>query len=517
MAYLAQNFADSFGEGLGFGLRAYQAGQANRRANEQAQREAEDHALRMGEARRQAEQARRIEEARARLAAATTEGFATGTVPGLSRAAVDETYAGQAGYGQGLRAVQEMGGDYQREMGRFGLPEQQARYDTSGVGARQATDRDINRLMQQYALVANDINAYRGLRAEAADIDFKEAYVNAGKEFDELLENAPPEQRAQLLEQFTRSDDVPGAFGWEPGEKGEKGTYWYMAPGSKPISLTADEARTLYQLRATRDIDPYRAEQEIAKLQGNAREAAFKMLQLQTTAAGVHNAAVRGEAEFAQDQERLGLDRQALQDARERAAAEDWQLIGVSDDNKGLLQANRRTGQLRVRPAPEGFDAKKLFSRLTGERAAPEMTPVQREEWRARLEERFGGGPLAESPQARRAAQVRADAYINIQEGRITPEEEARNLASDTPDVQLRRLQEWASIDSNFARQVQQLLQRAAPSATPAPAAPPARAGLPPPIRPQNEPAPPPLPTPERRPVGQGAARLPWEQPTGGW
>lgn len=42
MAYLAQNFADSFGEGLGLGLRAYQAGQENKRQNaEEARRAAE--------------------------------------------------------------------------------------------------------------------------------------------------------------------------------------------------------------------------------------------------------------------------------------------------------------------------------------------------------------------------------------------------------------------------------------------------------------------------------------------
>lgn len=65
----------------------------------------------------------------------------------------------------------------------------------------------------------------------------------------------------------------------------------------------------------------------------------------------------------------LGLRAKALATDEKRASAANWALVGASEDNKGLLQFNRETGQTRVMPLPAGTDATGLFARLTGNRS----------------------------------------------------------------------------------------------------------------------------------------------------
>jgi hypothetical protein len=201
-------------------------------------------------------------------------------------------------------------------------------------------------------------------------MDWKDAYVNAGKEFDKTINDADPETRNKLLEEYTRGDDVPGSFSWEPGEKGKVGAYWYMAPGSAPVKLSPDEARQLYQLRMVRDMDPFRTEQEIAKLKGGARDAALKMLQLQTQAVGVQNQAVNAAEDNARGERQLDLQEQGLGIQRARLALDrrggggsdrpDWITLFDENNQPVIVDRNRLPVDNRgVATIPAGLRAPK--------------------------------------------------------------------------------------------------------------------------------------------------------------
>lgn len=292
----ADSFAESFNAGLGRGLTQYNVAQEERRRKEQAAREAEAHALRMEEARREAARARRVEEARGAIETAAMQGMPTGAVPALGEATTADTYLGRAGYGQGLPAVQEMAGDYQREMGRFGLPQQAPQYDTAGVGVRQATDRDINRLTQQYALAANDVNAFRALRGEAADMDWKDAFGERLKAFRTMT----PEQRKARMEQLTADQTLPGVLEWEPGKTDKDNKYFFLTPDrSMRVPLSESEVAQLSALEEMAQVDPVRAEQEIANLTGKAREVGFKVMELLNQQVNINNRAAGDVADAA--------------------------------------------------------------------------------------------------------------------------------------------------------------------------------------------------------------------------
>lgn len=72
-------------------------------------------------------------------------------------------------------------------------------------------------------------------------------------------------------------------------------------------------------------------------------------------------------AQLANDSARLGLALRVADRQEERAETADWRMVGASQDNRGLVQFNQRTGKSRVMPLPDGTDAKGLFRKITGE------------------------------------------------------------------------------------------------------------------------------------------------------
>jgi hypothetical protein len=394
-------------------------------------------------------------------------------------------------------------------MGRFGIPQQAAQYDTAGVGAREATDRDINRLTQQYALAANDINAYRGLRGEAADMDWKDAFAARLK----AARSMPPDEFAARMKQISDDQTLPGTFEWEQGKGDKEGKYFFLTPDrAMRVPLSKSEVVQLIALEELAQEDPIRAEEQIANLTGKAREVALKVATLVNQQVATSNQAAnmvqdnaRGERQLELQEKGLKLQERRLTQDRNSQYRPDWRTFVDKDGNAQTVDLNRLPIKDGVVQLPAGL------------RNAPEktMSPLDEAKLFNEYYTAFGGGGLDANAdaQARKLATVK----LNIATGKITAEDDAAALARMPAAAQQQNLETLVQIDPVHASRVRQLLQQVQPQA-PATQAAPAPTGrqLPPPIaRPQ--PAPVGMPTPTRGPVGQGLAPLPWEQPSGRW
>ena len=186
------------------------------------------------------------------------------------------------------------------------------------------------------------------------------------------------------------------------------------------------------------------------------------------------------------DRERLGLQARetsaritALNNAEARAAAEDWSIIGSSEDGRGLTRFNRRSGQIEVVPLPEGTDARGLFRRISGQ--GPDISVEK-------IYEQLVGTQIPGQPRG----------------AMYTPEQalaEARRLAAGQQDPFMERLDALLGSGTDpFAPQAP-----TRPGSTPAPTRQAAAPSPAPSPRPQPRPDPN-RPDPNRNPV-TGAAR----------
>lgn len=84
-----------------------------------------------------------------------------------------------------------------------------------------------------------------------------------------------------------------------------------------------------------------------------------------------NDAAFRG-AQMDNDRARLGIAQAGLRMQQNQAENANWQLIGASDDGRGLLRYNRNTGAVESQPLPEGVDASSVWRRVSG--AQPDIS-----------------------------------------------------------------------------------------------------------------------------------------------
>lgn len=71
-----------------------------------------------------------------------------------------------------------------------------------------------------------------------------------------------------------------------------------------------------------------------------------------------------------------------------RVGQEDWSIVGATDDNKGLLRFNRRSGKTEVVKLPDGMDAKGMFDKITGHRAPKDVSAKDVIELALKLQDR---------------------------------------------------------------------------------------------------------------------------------
>ena len=249
---------------------------------------------------------------------------------------------------------------------------------------REATKREL--LAARRGLFAAQGNV-EGLRTADAD----ERGLNIGDRFQALASRTAqdPEAVVELSRRLNLDGNVPLTVETPTDPKtgrltGVARINLVKADGdTKPIVV---QGRQLQQLMlATAYIEegtPEDVEKGLQLLAGIDGELAARVAQanrLNLDLAQLHNSAYGTQAQVRQGEERLGL---ARSEERRQAAAE-WQIIGTTQDRKGLLYFNPRTRQTETRPLPAGVDAAQLTRRLG--LANPDFTPQQLAEFRLKL------------------------------------------------------------------------------------------------------------------------------------
>lgn len=356
------------------GQQAYQQNINNKRQKEIDARTAEEFGWRRNE-----EERRRAAQLREDEAFANLENTQAGISPDQV-AAVGQTYGMKPQQvAQSLRAG-----------GATGLQSQLTGYDTPdsydlqnapaprGVGLvqRKASESDVERALGGVSMARRDT---AGIRASQQNI--KKLDLDAGRRAEmKRLQGLKDDELADLLgDEFSRDGSgVDAMLTFDPKQK--KYLFASKIPGFPSQVLSKPEllnyAMGLWEA-------------------GNGDISAGLQTQLATITAqrGLKNqdytradALARGNADLhfkglaaANDAERTGIARASARSAQSRAESADWRMVGASQDNKGLVQFNQRTGQSRVMPLPEGTDAKGLFRKITGESDRPAQTMTDRE------------------------------------------------------------------------------------------------------------------------------------------
>lgn len=75
------------------------------------------------------------------------------------------------------------------------------------------------------------------------------------------------------------------------------------------------------------------------------------------------------------DTRRTGIAAAGLGLQRAQASRPDYQILGPSQDGKGMLVMDKRTGRPRLEPLPEGVSAEDLFPKTTGLKPGKEFSP----------------------------------------------------------------------------------------------------------------------------------------------
>ena len=171
--------------------------------------------------------------------------------------------------------------------------------------------------------------------------------------------------------------------------------------------------------------NPTRALEVLRRVNGDLADAVARENQLTGTLAGNANSVASAAHGMRMDEGRLDIARQGLRlqerqadAANNRAQAEDWSIIGVSNDGRGWVRFNRRTNEVNTSPMPEGMSASDIFSRISGQR--PDISVEK-------IYEQLVGTQIPGQPKG----------------ARYTPEQalaEARRLAGGQQDPFLQRL-----------------------------------------------------------------------------
>ena len=215
----------SFAAGFQVGFNATDGLKRRKMEEARAAQAAELHDLNMANARREAGRATREDQAFNELQAMSQDGYVS-SKNGLSDASNQMAYAGNAGYGQGEAAVQEMAGDFQREAARFrqAAPAPEGAmplpsYDgTAGVSSRAATERELNKGMRNVALARRDLSGYSQLLQQDQQLAVKDKKKSFFEKYN-AMSNEDLVKDPDLRAMYNDNTDVKGSVGWDPKAK----------------------------------------------------------------------------------------------------------------------------------------------------------------------------------------------------------------------------------------------------------------------------------------------------------
>lgn len=361
--------SQGFTRGVGMGVDAY------RNKQEMDMRQAE-HAARMEQVARERARETQVDNAFRGLQTLRNDGVISADM-GLSQPTVQDTYAGNMGYGRGEGAVREMAGDFARESNRFGLPEQ--KYNPAGeIRKRAAKQSELYGGMQGVAAAQRDMGSYAKLNQmrNAALDDETVAEVK-------LPDPSTPEWQA-FVDRRVRDLNVNDGI-LTIGSPDKDG--FVQASVVKPdgraafMRLSQAEQLKLAQADALMARNPVKAMKMIEEVNKDLADS-IKATNDQTSRAisETNDVAYRRGA-LANDNERTRMARLGLGLQRDAAQRANMQLDGaqyvlVPDDKGGLRQAiqgtrfNRATGQLEIVTVPLSTDGAVPMAALDATRLA---------------------------------------------------------------------------------------------------------------------------------------------------
>ncbi len=239
----------------------------------------------------------------ARLRGMQTDGIVTEGAGDLSAGGIQMVRDQGYGATQGNAAVQEMAGDFARENARFataGVGSTTPNVDTqvrglavNGPKSRAAKESDTYGALMDIAAARKDAGAYAGAMTAKKGAQYSEGLADGYKAFDQLQASGGLEG---YLKQLSADGGVSGGFSTMDytvgtGKDARKSKYIVYDPEGKgsPVKVDMDDARQIFAIRHTMEIDPVRAQAELRALKGDQRKLAMQMLDIQFKGAGLNN------------------------------------------------------------------------------------------------------------------------------------------------------------------------------------------------------------------------------------
>lgn len=248
-----------------------------------------------------------------------------------------------------------------------------AGFDAPAIEAqgRKARESDYEAILGNIAAIKGDVAGLRASRQAMKTTKYDEMVADKIAWWRDL----PPEEKAKAIAEHSQRSDIQGYGVYKPGTGKMSGYMTYMGPDGTPIKLNEREVEALISFGAAAEVDPVRARADLEKTSDKVRAIALQQFQAQTQGVQVNNTAAHyanqdelGRARLAVSQSELGLRRQ-------QAGQADNQVLGATEDGRGLILLDRKSGVTRVAPAAEGVDFNKLFPKTTGIRPGrPDFT-----------------------------------------------------------------------------------------------------------------------------------------------
>jgi hypothetical protein len=304
------------GVGLGVENARYQEEMDLKRAEHEARMR--EQALRERRIRGELDDADRVRAAVRNLEAMDRVGVPTGVVRGLSGPSQEMVFRGDAGYGEGAAAVNEMATDFGREMRRYG---QDAGLYDDRIGQRQATGLDRAKGMRSLAYAKGDVR-----EIVAAD------KIVSDKEEDQIIANAKFEpEDIKFINDNTHSFSVskPDKFGFVDIS--------IVKPDGDAVfkRLSAAQQKTLAGARALLDVNPVRALEMFKSVDKDVAEAVAKEMGMTLDVARFGNDVAAKRVNAQQEIARTGIAQAGLAEARSRLSNSQYVLIPGPD---GMLK-----------------------------------------------------------------------------------------------------------------------------------------------------------------------------------
>ena len=236
---------------------------------------------------------------------------------------------------------------------------------------RKARESDYEAILGNVAAIKGDVAGLRASRQAMKTAKYGEAIADAYGEWDSMDDAA----RAKLVEEASYSRRIPGFGTYVPGKGKMTGYMAYMAPTGDHVKLSPTETRELYAINKATEFDPTAGRAELEKASDKVRAIMLQSFQAQTQGVQVNNTAAHYANQDELGRQRLAVSQSDLGLRRQQASQADNQVLGATEDGRGLILLDRKSGATRVAPAAAGVDFNKLFPKTTGIRPGrPDFT-----------------------------------------------------------------------------------------------------------------------------------------------